>query len=179
MTVPGPASRRHLPGPPGPAPDPDRDARRTDYAGAVYGSMLAASVIAASSLGGPHPRLSLILLLVVTGLVFWAAHVYAHVAGQREAGRRVTRRQVRAVGRHEWPIVEAAGLPALAVLLSPWLDPGENAWPALGVAVAQQVGWAGLGARRAGAAPRQVVAEGAVNLLLGLVIVVAKVAVGH
>ncbi|MFB7470246.1 hypothetical protein [Kitasatospora sp. NPDC056184] len=172
MTVPGPASRRRVPG-------PDRAEGRTDYAGAVYGSMLAASVIAASSLTEPHPRLALILLLVVTGLVFWAAHVYAHVAGQREAGRQVTRRQVREVGRHEWPIVEAAVLPALAVLLSPWLGTGQTAWLALGVAVAQQVGWASLGARRAGAAPRQVLAEGAVNLLLGLVIVAAKVAVGH
>ncbi|MFE7191522.1 hypothetical protein [Kitasatospora sp. NPDC057541] len=177
MTGPGPASRRRVPGPPGPGPE--GSAQRTDYAGAVYGSMLAASVIAASTLSGPHPRLSLILLLVITGLVFWAAHVYAHVAGQREAGRQVTRRQVREVGRHEWPIVEAAALPALAVLVSPWLGTGENAWLALGVAVAQQVGWAGLGARRAGATPRQVLAEGAVNLLLGLVIVAAKVAVGH
>ncbi|MFF7456958.1 hypothetical protein [Kitasatospora sp. NPDC008115] len=179
MTDPGPASRGPVPGPPGPPGAGPGRAARTDYAGAVYGSMLAASVIAASSPSGPHPRISLVLLLAVTGLVFWAAHVYAHVAGQREAGRQVTWHQVREVGRHEWPIVEAAALPALAVLLSPWLGTGENAWLALGVAVAQQVGWAGLGARRAGAAPRQVLVEGAVNLLLGLVIVAAKVAVGH
>ncbi|MFG2907262.1 hypothetical protein ACGF13_19630 [Kitasatospora sp. NPDC048286] len=152
---------------------------RTDYTGAVYGSMLAASVIAAASLNEPHPRLSLILLLVITGLVFWAAHVYARVAGEREAGRQVTRRQVREVGRHEWPLVEASALPALAVLVSPWLGAGENAWLALGVAVAQQVAWAALGARRAGASPGQIAAEGAVNLMLGLVIVAAKVAVGH
>ncbi|MFD4657176.1 hypothetical protein ACFWP2_16290 [Kitasatospora sp. NPDC058444] len=154
-------------------------AGRTDYAGAVYGSMLAASVIAASSLSGPHPRLSLILLLVITGIVFWVAHVYAHVAGEREAGRQITRSQVREAGREEWPLVEASALPALAVLVSPWLGAGENAWLALGVAVAQQVTWATLGARRAGASPRQTVAEGAVNLVLGLVIVAAKVAVGH
>ncbi|MER6299287.1 hypothetical protein ABT247_06895 [Kitasatospora sp. NPDC001539] len=160
-------------------PAPDGTGNRTDYAGAVYGSMLAASVIAASDLHEPHPRLSLILLLVITGLVFWAAHVYAQVAGEREAGRPVTRRQVREVGRHEWPLVEASALPALAVLVSPWLGAGENAWLALAVAVAQQVVWATLGARRAGASSGQIAAEGAVNLLLGLVIVAAKVAVGH
>ncbi|MGW3227105.1 hypothetical protein [Kitasatospora sp. NPDC001095] len=170
-------SRSRTPAPGEPAPAGIRP--RTDYAGAVYGSMLAASVIAAASLNEPHPRLSLILLLVITGLVFWAAHVYARVAGEREAGRQVTRRQVREVGRHEWPLVEASALPALAVLVSPWLGAGENAWLALGVAVAQQVAWAALGARRAGAAPGQIAAEGAVNLLLGLVIVAAKVAVGH
>ncbi|MFJ9442412.1 hypothetical protein ACIRRH_11130 [Kitasatospora sp. NPDC101235] len=170
-------SRSRTPAPPGPAPG--GPGNRTDYAGAVYGSMLAASVIAASSVHEPHPRLSLILLLVITGIVFWAAHVYAHVAGQREAGRRVTWGQVREVGRHEWPLVEASALPALAVLVSPWLGAGENAWLALGVAVAQQVAWATLGARRAGAAVGPAVVEGAVNLLLGLVIVAAKVAVGH
>ncbi|MEK2491676.1 hypothetical protein WN990_19180 [Kitasatospora purpeofusca] len=182
MSVPGPAPRRRVPGPsePGAAvPGSDFPQKRTDYAGAVYGSMLAASVIAASSTQEDHPRLSLILLLVITGLVFWAAHVYAHVAGQREAGKDVTFRQVRRVGRHEWPIVEAAALPALAVLVSPWLGAGENAWLALTVAICQQVAWAALGAHRAGARTRQVVAEGAVNLVLGLVIVAAKVAVGH
>ncbi|MER7582785.1 hypothetical protein [Kitasatospora sp. NPDC097691] len=160
-------------------PTPEGNGNRTDYAGAVYGSMLAASVIAASSAQGAHPRLSLILLLVVTGLVFWIAHVYAHVAGQREIGRQVTWPQVREVGRHEWPLVEASALPALAVLVSPWLGTGDSAWLALGVAVAQQVAWATLGAHRAGASSRQVAAEGAVNLVLGLVIVAAKVAVGH
>ncbi|MFC5910449.1 hypothetical protein [Streptacidiphilus monticola] len=177
MTVPGPAYRKRAPSEPAVAGEERRG--RTDYAGAVYGSLLAASVIAASGVHGEHPRLSLIVLLLVTGVVFWAAHVYARVAGEREAGRDVSWRQVRAVGRHEWSIVEAAALPALAVLVSPWLGTGENAWLALGVAVAQQVAWATLGARRAGASPRQILVEGSVNLVLGLLIVVAKAAVGH
>ncbi|RAG87398.1 hypothetical protein DN069_01850 [Streptacidiphilus pinicola] len=166
-------------------PDPPENARtpvrahRTDYAGAVYGSLLAASVIAASDLHGAHPRLSLIILLEVTGIVFWMAHVYAHLAGEREAGKAVSWREARRVGRHEWSIVEAATLPALAVLVSPWLGTGDNAWLAIGVAVAQQVTWAALGALRAGATNRQVAVEAAVNLVLGLLIVVAKVAVGH
>ncbi|MEU6662978.1 hypothetical protein [Streptomyces sp. NPDC046821] len=162
-----------------PDSEPSPLTRRTDYAGAVYGSLLAASVLAASSVHEPFPRLQLILLLLVTGIVFWLAHVYAHVAGEREAGTSVTRAEIRRIASHEWPIVEAAALPALAVLVSPKLGTGENAWLALGVAVAQQVFWACLGARRAGASRPQVVAQGAVNLLLGLVIVAAKAAVGH
>jgi hypothetical protein len=158
---------------------PAEDSDRTDYAGAVYGSLLAASVIAASTAHESHPRLSLVVLLVVTGLVFWLAHVYAHLAGEREGGKTVNWREARRVGRHEWSIVEAAALPALAVLVSPSLGAGENAWLALGVAVTQQVVWATLGARRAGASRTQMAVEAAVNLALGLMIVVAKVAVGH
>ncbi|WP_157597242.1 hypothetical protein [Streptacidiphilus rugosus] len=180
MTVPDP-SRARAPDASGPPlrPAEDADSERTDYAGAVYGSLLAASVIAASGTTGPHPRLALVLLLVVTGLVFWMAHAYARLVGEREIGHPVNWRDLRRVGRHEWPIVEAAVLPAVAVLVSPWLGTAETAWLAIGVAVAQQVVWTTLGARRAGASVRQTAVEAGVNLALGLLIVIAKVAVGH
>lgn len=56
---------------------------RTDYVGAVYGSILAASVVATAGTLGPFPRIKLMLLLLITGVVFWAAHVYARLAGER------------------------------------------------------------------------------------------------
>ncbi|MFJ1906075.1 hypothetical protein [Streptomyces sp. NPDC088156] len=152
--------------------------RRTDYSGAIYGSILAASVVATAGTTGEYPRLQLMLLLVVTGLVFWATHVYAHLAGERLVGQPWSWREIRRIGVHEWSIVEAAVLPAVAVAISPLLglSVGAALWLALCVAVAQQVGWACLGAARAGASARLVIAEGVVNLTLGLVIVAAKVA---
>jgi hypothetical protein len=154
---------------------------RTDYAGAVYGSLLAASVVATAGAVGHYPRLQLAVLLIVTGVVFWGAHVYARIAGERTVGQPVSWRVVRRIGEHEWSIVEAALLPALAVAISPvlGLDLAGTAWLALGVAVAQQVTWAFLGAIRAGASRRQAAFEGLANLVLGLVIVAAKAAVGH
>ncbi|MFC9328493.1 hypothetical protein [Kitasatospora sp. NPDC057015] len=167
---------------PWPRRDPaGRPASRTDYAGALYGSLLAASVIAASSAGGEFPRVQLMVLLLVTGLVFWAAHVYARLAGERLIGQTVGWAEVRIVGRHEWPIVEAAVLPAAAVALSPLLGLGlaGGAWLGLAVAVAQQVAWACIGALHAGASRTQAGVEGLVNLVLGLVIVGAKATLGH
>ncbi|MFJ9648337.1 hypothetical protein ACWEPM_26090 [Streptomyces sp. NPDC004244] len=154
---------------------------RTDYAGAVYGSLLAASVVAAAGSVGDFPRLHLVVLLLVTGVVFWAAHVYAHLAGERVIGGPVDRREVRRVARREWSIVEAAVLPAVAAAISPLFGLGYTgtAWLALVVAVAQQVAWATLGAIRAGASRRMAAGEGAVNLVLGLVIVATKAALGH
>ncbi|MBY8876348.1 hypothetical protein K7862_01670 [Streptomyces sp. PLK6-54] len=154
---------------------------RTDYAGAVYGSLLAASVVATAGAVGDFPRVQLIVLLLVTGVVFWVAHVYAHIAGERIVGRPIDRREWRRVARHEWSIVEAAVLPAVAVAVSPLLTLGlpGTVWLALGVAIAQQVTWATLGAIRAGASRRLAVGEGVANLLLGLIIVAAKAALGH
>lgn len=156
-------------------------AKRTDYAGAVYGSMLAASVVATAGVVGAYPRIQLAVMLIVTGLVFWCAHVYARLAGERLVGQGITWRETRRVAGHEWSIVEAAILPAAVVLVSPALGLGlaGTAWLALGVAVAQQVVWAFMGAVRAGASRRQAAVEGLANLALGLIIVAAKAALGH
>ncbi|MET9899671.1 hypothetical protein [Streptomyces sp. NPDC006446] len=154
---------------------------RTDYAGAIYGSILAASVVATAGAGGEYPRLEAVVLLVVTGLVFWATHVYAQLAGERLVGQVWSWREIRRIGTHEWSIVEAATLPAAAVALSAVFDMSVNTglWIALGIAVAQQVMWACLGAARAGASRGLVIAEGFVNLALGLIIVGAKVVLKH
>ncbi|WP_370151152.1 hypothetical protein [Streptacidiphilus sp. EB129] len=163
---------------------PRRDGRapsRTDYAGAVYGSLLAASVIAASSVAGKFPRFETVVLLLVTGLVFWVAHVYAHLVGERSVGQLIDWSKVRQVGKSEWSIAEAAVLPAAVVAVSPVLGLSLTAtgWLALTVAVAQQVSWAYIGAMHASASRREAAVEAAVNLVLGLVIVAAKAALGH
>ncbi|PYC77379.1 hypothetical protein C7C46_18895 [Streptomyces tateyamensis] len=143
--------------------------------------MLAASVIAAASAAGDFPRLETVVLLLVTGLVFWVAHVYARLAGERAVGQPVDWSEVRRVGRGEWSIVEAAVLPAGAVAGSPVLELSLTAtgWFALAVAVAQQVTWAYLGAVHARVSRAQARVEAMVNLLLGLAIVAAKAALGH
>jgi len=163
---------------------PRRDGRaasRTDYAGAVYGSLLAASVIAASSSAGKFPRFETVVLLLVTGLVFWVAHVYARLAGERSVGELIDWSKVREVGRTEWSITEAAVLPAAVVAVSPVLGLSlpATAWLALAVAVAQQVGWAYIGALHASGSRREAAIEAVVNLVLGLVIVAAKAGLGH
>ncbi|WP_055489184.1 hypothetical protein [Streptomyces sp. TP-A0356] len=165
--------------------DPDAgrpaDTARTNYTGAVYGSLLAASVVAGTSTFGPYPRLELVLLLLCTGVVFWAAHAYSGFVGDRLLHRPLSWAEVRDVGSREWPIAQAAVLPATAVAISPLLRLGlaGAAWLALGIALAQQVFWAGTAARRAGASALAVASVGAVNLVLGLVIVAAKVAIQH
>nr|WP_234308462.1 MULTISPECIES: hypothetical protein [unclassified Streptomyces] len=142
--------------------------------------MLAASVVVGAGTLGSFPRLQLIGLLLGTGVVFWAAHVFARLFGARMMGR-LSWGVIRRTSREERPIIEAAVPPALAAAVSPWfgLGPQGIAWLALLVALAGQVGWATVAARRAGASRRLMAVAGIVNLLLGLVIVLLKVGLQH
>ncbi|MET7456468.1 hypothetical protein ABZT03_32225 [Streptomyces sp. NPDC005574] len=164
-------------------PRPHRGERGADadYTGGVYGSMIASSVILGAGTLGSFPHLELVLLLLLTGVAFWVAHVHAQLFGERLAQRQLSRRVVLRVCREEWPIVEASGPPAIAVAVSPLLGLGVDGalWLALGVAVAGQVGWSAAAARHAGAAWRLVVTAASINLLLGLVIISFKLFLTH
>ncbi|MFI5676736.1 hypothetical protein [Streptomyces cellulosae] len=154
---------------------------RADYTGGVYGSMLAASVVIGAGSLGSFPRAELVLLLLLTGVAFWVAHVHAQLFGARLAQQTPDRRVVLHVCRDEWPIVKAAVPPAAAVAVSPLLglDVRGALWFALSVAVAGQVGWSVAAARRAGASGRLVAATASVNLLLGLLIISFKIVLKH
>jgi hypothetical protein len=152
-----------------------------DYTGGVYGSMLAASVVIGAGSLDSFPRAELVLLLLLTGVVFWAAHVHAQLFGARLARQALDRRIVLHVCRDEWPIVKASVPPAAAVAVSPLLglDVPGALWLALCVAVAGQVGWSLAAARRAGASPRLMAATASVNLLLGLLIIFFTIVLTH
>ena len=164
------------------APRSDQGRQPSDYAGAIYGSLLAASVVAGTSPGQePAPVVQLIVLLLATGVVFWLAHVYAAVLGEQSADGLLSLKKYRAAARREWPIVQAAVPPAAAAGVGALLglsDAGA-AWLALAVAVGSQLGWALYVAAKAGATRRGMAVSGLVYLVLGLVIVALKALLSH
>jgi hypothetical protein len=158
---------------------------RPNYSGAIYGSLLAGSVVvgAAAGTGGDYhlTPLQLAVLLVATGLVFWLAHAYAALVGDRIHHVPLSRAECRRVARHEWPLLQAA-LPAAGAAVLVGLLGGSDAaagWTALTVAIAGQVGWAAVATLRAGASGPLVLVTALVNLLLGLLIVLLKTALHH
>jgi len=155
----------------------------TNYAGAVYGSLLAASVVVGTApLKGAPTLGELVGVLLVTGIVFWLAHVYARLVGERVAtGDPVTWLEIRRVGRHEWPMVEAAILPCIVATLVHLLHGSDvmAAWAALIAAVAGQVGWAVAATVRSGASTLVVIVSGVANLVLGAVLVLLKGMLTH
>ncbi len=111
--------------------------------GAVYGTIVATGVVAASAGPAADPA-RIIGLLLGTSAVFWLAHVYARsVAASMVLGRAVTRRERRHLATQEWPMLQSA-LP-LVVALVPgklgWIPVASSLWLAVGVGVAALVVW--------------------------------------
>ena len=111
-------------------------------------------------------------------MVFWIAHVHAHLLGApgtTGAGppgvawpARVADRQGRVPPAGRWPSARS------------WAWHVQGAvWLALAVAVAGQVGWSAAAARRAGASWRLTAVTASINLLLGLLIISFKLVLTH
>ncbi|MFI0448925.1 hypothetical protein [Actinomadura sp. 6N118] len=127
------------------------------------------------------PAPLLVALLLATGLVFWLAHVYARLTGDRARGKAWRWAEIRSVGAADWPLVQAAFPPA-AMVCAGWLlglADATTAWLALLVALACQAGWGMAASLQAGARAGMVVASALVNLFLGLIIVALKVILSH
>ncbi|MFD1536926.1 hypothetical protein [Nonomuraea guangzhouensis] len=156
---------------------------RVHSGGAVYGSLLAASVVAGSAAeGGPPTPADLVTLLICTGVVFWITHVYVQVVGSGYPARPFTWGNLRTVARSEWPLAQASFPPSIAAALASGLGMSNTvaAWAALCVAVASQVGWAVTAAVQIHASRSVIIVSGIANLILGLAIVALKTLVsGH
>lgn len=150
---------------------------QTDFTSAVYGSVVAGTVIVTA---GPVRPLTLAIMIVVGGIVFWLAHVYAltvaNVHGGWEFGA------IRKGLRKEWPVAFAAIPPALAALsagIFPDLSPADGAWIAVVVAIVEQQLWGYWAVRRSGMRGLAMVRTITLNVVIGIVVVVLKIAVGH
>ena len=155
-----------------------RDER--NLAGAIYGTILATSVVAGLSEGGQVDRGPAALVVLSTSIVFWIAHVYAGVLGQhlgRDGGLAWSR--VRSVARHERPIL-GSGIPPAAVLGlgTIGLFERDTAYAiAIGVGVASLVFWGVAYAHEQGYGRGGMLIAGLLNGLLGVLIVGLKVLV--
>jgi hypothetical protein len=88
----------------------------------VYGLILATSVIAISREYDAANAGRIAVSVLVTGVVFWLAHVYARVlAGAITRRRRPNRTEAREALRHDWPLVEVT-VPLVVILALGALD---------------------------------------------------------
>jgi hypothetical protein len=157
--------------------DPSATSGR-DYTSAVYGSVLAATVVV--SAGDLRSPAALAVLLLVSGVVFWLAHVYAATVAGRHGGWHAG--AIRAGMHHEWPVAFAAVPPAIAAAvcgLIPGITATEGVWAALAVAIVEQQLWGYAAVRNAKLTGPDLTRTMLLNVLMGVIIVTLKVAVGH
>lgn len=119
-------------------------------AGAVYGTVVAGSVIAAESASEVHlPRLTVTVLATLA--LYWLAHTYAEIVDLRiTRARRPLGHELREVVRDESAIVAASFSPLSVVLVARALGLSERTAVQVGLCsvVLELAGWALLAGRR-------------------------------
>ncbi|MBN1529122.1 MAG: hypothetical protein JW895_08680 [Thermoleophilaceae bacterium] len=154
-----------------------RYAAQRDVAGAIYGLILATSVIAVSQQYEPHNSGVTAVTVIVTALVFWLAHVYTKVmaVGVREH-HTPTWAEVRHVLDEEWPLVQAGLLPTTVLLLGPLGILADDAAQDIAIGVClMELGLTGLVvARAAGARGLLVGVSAAISVSFGVIVIVLK-----
>jgi len=159
-----------------------RTAVGRDLAGFVYGTIVVLSVIVAAAKAFPHQPGHVAVLVGVTTVVFWLAHVYAHGLGfSIEHDVHLSLSELFTIARREAAIVGAGALPELALLLGAFglLSERVATWLAMGLGLVV-LGAAGLIFARVERL-RPLSARGVVlaNLALGIVLIGLKVFVSH
>jgi hypothetical protein len=152
-----------------------------DYAAAIYGSIVGTALIAALDDAGVSAR-DITLSVVATMVVFWIAHTWAAIAGERiQMQHRLSWRRARALAEEEWPMVEAGFGPTAALVLG-WIglvEDGTAARIAVAIGVIQLFAWGFFLGHRVYHNWSGAVLAGLGNGSLGLVLVVLEMAVLH
>ncbi|MDH4161024.1 MAG: hypothetical protein OEV62_12255 [Actinomycetota bacterium] len=147
--------------------------------GAVYGTILATAVVVAAS--GYHAGgASLAVIVAVTSLVFWLAHVYSESIGARMVlEHSLSRHQVLEVARGEWPMLQSS-VPVLIPLVLAWMgvfSQETGAWLAVVVGVGALFTYGWLIGRRENLGRWRTLLSAFVTGSFGLVVLVLKVVV--
>ena len=150
--------------------------------GTVYGTIIVLAVIAAEARGYEGHMWQLGGVVFTTALVLWLAHVYAHGLGESvNEGRRLTPAEVRAIARREYAIVLSAVPPVCAIIAgSSHLIDEHLAYrlaTALGIAALTFQGIRYATIERLSLSGTLLAV--ALNLMFGLLIVLAEVWVAH
>lgn len=151
--------------------------RTVNYSGAIYGVIVSMSVIVTSSYDADLGAGRVAFWSVITTAVFFLAHVYMRVVAAGFARPRKSFGVARRALSYEWPMVQAALVPA-AVLMLGGLDlvPDDLAielslWVGVGVLFLTGL----FVGQRDGLSTRKCLIVALINSMIGLLIVFMKI----
>ena len=147
--------------------------------GAIYGQVLATSLVVALSQDERLGAREIVATLVVTMLVFWLAHAYASALARLASRRGSLWSEMALSLREEWPLAQAGGAAVLALLLAVVgiLSRDTAVSVAIVLGILQLAGWGAVVARRADVGLAKTIGGAAVSAAFGLVLVALKAAV--
>jgi hypothetical protein len=152
------------------------DPREIRFGAAVYGSFLVAAVVGAAFDAGASAR-EMTASALGSMLIFWLAHAWSEVIGERiAAGGEFRSSEVLVIARREWPLVQAAVLPIVLLALA-WAGVWSRetgAVLALVAAILQITGWGFIAGRRSGGSWLSAGILGAVQGMLGVVLLLLE-----
>jgi hypothetical protein len=161
---------------------PRRPAIGERLAGFIYGTIVVLAVLVAGARAFPDDAGHIAAMVLVTSVVFWLAHVYAHGLAHSVAhDEHLSLADLRRIARREGSVVEAAVPPLVALFLGVVgvLSTNAAVWAAFGLGLVvlgaqgivfariERLGWAGT------------LGVVAANLCLGIALVALKVFVTH
>jgi hypothetical protein len=144
--------------------------------GAIYGTIVASAVIAAAAAAGKSPD-RILAITVATLLVFWLAHVYAHLLDHQVRHDRTRWQVLASIMIQELSMVAAPALSILFLLLGTLgvLNEPQAVRLALWTGVVQLFGWGIEAGRRRGRAWPAALLAGLINGVFGVVIIILEV----
>jgi len=154
---------------------------RETIAGTVYRTIVVLSVVTAASTV-EHDLWRLAVIAAATVVVYWLAHVYSDGLGESlKVGRRLTGAELGAIAQRERSILLAAVMPVAAILLGAVgvFATRTALWVAVVIGVATLTVQGFRYARLERLSRSATIATAAINLALGLVIVLLKALVSH
>jgi hypothetical protein len=147
-----------------------------NMAAAVYGLIITGAILASSSDAG-DPAGELLVFMLLTLSLFWAAHVYSELLGEwAQSGLRPGRTEWWGQMRTQWPIVGASSIPAL-LLIAGIVDlvPDRTAIAAALAVCTAELALAGfLAARRGGGGVVACLVSAFVAFCFGLSLIILK-----
>jgi hypothetical protein len=153
----------------------DRWGGERELTHAIYGTVVGAAAMATASAHGSLG--AVVVTVLVTVAVYWAAERYAEVLAAAVHGPDRRARVAEAL-RRGWPTIEAAYAPLVVLVAFVWLtgklDSGVLA--ALAVSTAMLSGFGYVAARRAGAARPAAFGWATVSAALGVIVMLLKTA---
>lgn len=145
-------------------------------AGAIYGTIVVAGVLAATEYDDDPEVLETGAYALATVVVFWLAHAWAQTLGRRLVGVGPSRGKLRHSLARDWPLVQSALPPLAAMAIAALLGASDETAIeiAFWVCVVSLAAWGAVVARREQASIARTIITAAGCGALGLVLVVLK-----